>query len=131
MNVHEQVEAYKAADQAFYQASDLENILRNVRNGGYNQIPVENLLEDIQECIEGYDVLVESFENLKTSVKDVHSKRLDTFLQKAASMIMGVHYQKMHEYDSSDKTELKKIKAWLDEQDAIDEYLEENGHEEW
>ena len=30
-----------------------------------------------------------------------------------------------------DKKELKKIEAWLDEQNKTDDYLEKNGHAEW
>ena len=131
MTLQEQVEAYNKANEAFDKADELKNIQLNVRNGGYNEISLLNLLGDIQECLEGFDDLIESFEMLKASVNDVHSKRLDSFMEKAISVIMGVYEEYEKAYSSSDKKELKKIEAWLDEQNAPDKYLEENGHTEW
>lgn len=131
MTVQEQAEAYKKADDAFEKGDELQNIQLNVRNGGYNEISVLKLLDDIRECLEGFDELIEAFEKLKPSINDVHSKRLDGFMQKAITEIMGVYRKYEKAYLSSDKTELKKIKAWLDEQEAPDKYLQENGHGEW
>lgn len=131
MTVQEQAEAYKKADDAFEKGDELQNIQLNVRNGGYNEISVLKLLDDIRECLEGFDELIEAFEKLKPSINNVHSKRLDTFMEKAISVIMGVYRKYEKAYLSSDKTELKKIKAWLDEQEVPDKYLQENGHGEW
>ena len=128
MTVQEQAEAYKKADDAFEKGDELQNIQLNVRNGGYNEISVLKLLDDIRECLEGFDELVEAFEKLKPSINNVHSKRLDTFMEKAISVIMGVYekYEKM--YAASDKTKIKEIEAWIDEHDTSDDYLEEDGY---
>lgn len=131
MTVKEQIEAYQKADEAFGKGDELKNIQLNVRNGGYNEISVLKLLEDIRECLEGFDELIEAFEKLKPSINNVHSKRLDTFMEKAISVIMGVYRKHEKAYLSSDKSQLKRIKAWLDEQEAPDKYLQENGHGEW
>ena len=128
MTVQEQVEAYQKANDAFEKGDELQNIQLNVRNGGYNEISVLKLLEDIRESLEGFDELIEKFEKLKPSVSDVHSKSLDNFLEEAISVIMGVYQKYEDAYASSDKTELKKIEAWLDENDTSDDYSEEDGY---
>ena len=128
MTVQEQVEAYQKAEDAYNKGAELQNIQLNVRNGGYNEISVLKLFEDIRECLEGFDELIEKFKKLKPSVSDVHSKSLDNFLEEAISVIMGVYQKYEDAYASSDKTELKKIEAWLDEHDTSDDYSEEDGY---
>ena len=128
MTVQERAEAYKKADDAFKKGDELQNIQLNVRNGGYNEIPVLKLLDDIRECLEGFDELIEAFEKLKPSINNVHSKSLDNFLEEAISVIMDVYQKYEDAYAASDKTKLKKIEAWLDEHDSSDDYSEEDGY---